>query len=70
MVRGRVTGRLWSTKRIDTLPQGALLNVELHTKQTPWKDSPGMGYSSAVEHIVQIDKVIGSSPRRIKFVTM
>ncbi|MBL4893027.1 MAG: EutN/CcmL family microcompartment protein [Rhizobiaceae bacterium] len=29
MVRGRVTGRLWSTKRIETLPQGALLNVEL-----------------------------------------
>jgi len=29
MVRGRVTGRLWATKRIDTLPQGALLNVEL-----------------------------------------
>ena len=29
MVKGRVTGRLWSTKRIDTLPQGALLNVEL-----------------------------------------
>ena len=29
MVRGRVTGRLWSTKRIDTLPQGALLDVEL-----------------------------------------
>ncbi len=29
MVRGRVTGRLWSTKRINTLPQGALLNVEL-----------------------------------------
>ena len=29
MVRGRVTGRLWATKRIETLPQGALLNVEL-----------------------------------------
>lgn len=29
MVRGRVIGRLWSTKRIDTLPQGALLSVEL-----------------------------------------
>lgn len=29
MVRGRVIGRLWSTKRIETLPQGALLIVEL-----------------------------------------
>jgi len=29
MVKGRVTGRLWATKRIETLPQGALLNVEL-----------------------------------------
>ncbi len=29
MVKGRVIGRLWSTKRIDTLPQGALLDVEL-----------------------------------------
>lgn len=29
MVRGRVIGRLWSTKRVSTLPQGALLEVEL-----------------------------------------
>lgn len=29
MVRGRVKGRLWSTKRVDSLPQGALLAVEL-----------------------------------------
>ncbi len=29
MVKGRVVGGLWSTKRIDTLPQGALLDVEL-----------------------------------------
>jgi len=29
MVKGRVIGRLWSTKRIGTLPQGALLEVEL-----------------------------------------
>jgi len=29
MVRGRVIGRLWSTKRVGTLPQGALLEVEL-----------------------------------------
>lgn len=29
MVKGRVIGRLWSTKRVGTLPQGALLDVEL-----------------------------------------
>lgn len=29
MVRGRVIGRLWATKRVATLPQGALLEVEL-----------------------------------------
>jgi ethanolamine utilization protein EutN len=29
MVKGRVVGRYWSTRRIATLPQGALLNVEL-----------------------------------------
>ncbi len=31
MVRGRVIGRFWATKRVDTLPQGALLEVELDT---------------------------------------
>lgn len=29
MIRGRVTGRVWSTKRVATLPTGALLQVEL-----------------------------------------
>ncbi|MEZ5926102.1 MAG: EutN/CcmL family microcompartment protein [Hyphomicrobiaceae bacterium] len=29
MLKGRVIGRYWSTRRIATLPQGALLNVEL-----------------------------------------
>ena len=29
MVKGRVRGRFWSTKRVPTLPQGALLEVEL-----------------------------------------
>lgn len=29
MVKGRVIGRFWSTKRLATLPQGALLEVEL-----------------------------------------
>ena len=29
MVKGRVRGRYWSTKRVPSLPQGALLDVEL-----------------------------------------
>lgn len=29
MIRGRVNGRCWATKRIDDMPQGALLDVEL-----------------------------------------
>jgi len=28
MIRGRVTGRLWSSKHIETLPNGGLLEVE------------------------------------------
>lgn len=28
MIRARVTGRLWSTRHIGTLPSGALLEVE------------------------------------------
>ncbi|WP_026379781.1 EutN/CcmL family microcompartment protein [Afifella pfennigii] len=28
MIRGRVTGRVWSTKHVETLPNGALLEVE------------------------------------------
>ena len=29
MLKGRVIGRFWSSRRIPTLPQGALLNIEL-----------------------------------------
>ncbi len=29
MIRGRVTGQVWATKRIETVPNGALLAVEL-----------------------------------------
>lgn len=29
MIRGRVTGRVWSSKRIETLPSGGLLEVEV-----------------------------------------
>lgn len=28
MIRARVTGRIWSSKRIETMPAGALLEVE------------------------------------------
>lgn len=29
MIRGRVSGRIWSSKHIETLPTGALLEVTL-----------------------------------------
>ena len=29
MLKGRVKGRYWSTRRLPTLPQGALLEVEM-----------------------------------------
>ncbi len=29
MIRGKVIGRIWATKRVENLPQGALLDVEL-----------------------------------------
>ncbi len=31
MIRARVTGKLWSTRHIGTLPAGALLEVETET---------------------------------------
>ncbi len=31
MIRGRITGRIWSSKHIETLPNGALLEVTLDT---------------------------------------
>lgn len=29
MIKGRVCGKLWSSRRVETLPAGALLEVEL-----------------------------------------
>ena len=29
MIKGRVTGKIWSSRRVDTLPGGALLEVEI-----------------------------------------
>lgn len=31
MIRGRVIGQVWATKRLETVPNGALLTVELET---------------------------------------
>jgi ethanolamine utilization protein EutN len=28
MIKGRVTGKLWSTRRVKSLPSGALLEIE------------------------------------------
>jgi microcompartment protein CcmK/EutM len=33
MIKARVIGRVWATKRVATLPQGALLEVELENGQ-------------------------------------
>jgi ethanolamine utilization protein EutN len=33
MIRGRVTGQVWSSRHIETLPVGALLEVELDNGQ-------------------------------------
>ncbi len=30
MIKGKVTGRVWSSKSIDTLPGGALLEVDIN----------------------------------------
>jgi ethanolamine utilization protein EutN len=32
MITGRVIGRVWSSKRIESLPQGALLEIELENE--------------------------------------
>lgn len=29
MIRGRVTGKIWSSRHVETLPGGALLEVEI-----------------------------------------
>lgn len=31
MIKGHVIGRVWSTKRLEALPQGALLEVEIES---------------------------------------
>ena len=31
MIKGRVIGRVWSTKRLEALPQGALLEVKIES---------------------------------------
>jgi ethanolamine utilization protein EutN len=32
VIRGRVIGKVWASKRIDSLPRGALLEVETESK--------------------------------------
>lgn len=34
MIQGRVTGRIWSSKHIETMPGGALLEVTLEGGET------------------------------------
>lgn len=33
MIRGRVSGKIWASRRIDTMPSGAYLEVETETGQ-------------------------------------
>lgn len=33
MIRGRVSGKIWASRRIDTMPGGAYLEVETETGQ-------------------------------------
>lgn len=49
MIRGRVTGQVWATKRVDTLPNGALLEVALDNGSTLIAlDALGCGVGEAV----------------------
>jgi len=34
MIRARVTGRIWSSKRIGTIPKGSLLEVETRSGES------------------------------------
>lgn len=34
MIRGHVTGRVWATKRLETVPGGALLEIRLENGST------------------------------------
>ncbi len=31
MIRGKVIGRVWATKRVETMPTGTLLEIEIDT---------------------------------------
>jgi len=49
MIRGRVTGQVWATKRVGTIPNGALLEIELDTGSTIIAlDTLGCGPGEAV----------------------
>lgn len=48
MIRGKVTGQVWSTKRIENLPVGALLEVDVGDKTIVAYDALGCGVGEEV----------------------
>jgi len=48
MIRGKVTDRVWSTKRIETVPGGALLEVETESGTLIALDVLGCGIGEEV----------------------
>jgi len=48
MIRGRVIGRLWSSKHIETMPNGALLEVETESGKFVAFDPLGCADGEAV----------------------
>ena len=59
MIRGRVTGRIWSTKHIETMPNGALLEVTLDTGGTLIALDPLVIASSAAAGVIQASVAAG-----------
>ena len=48
MIRGKVTGHVWSSKRIETLPNGTLLEVEVAGNTIVAFDPLGCGQGEEV----------------------
>jgi ethanolamine utilization protein EutN len=65
MLRGKVTGRLWSTRRIEQLPQGALLIVEMENGSRMIAFDP-LGCGEGEEVIVTTGSVAAGYFEKVK----
>lgn len=65
MLKGRITGRIWSTRRIDTLPQGALLIVEMENGSSLIAFDP-LGCGEGEEVIVTTGSVAAGFFEKVK----